>query len=41
MDGRTPKMCYSRYRRLISQTKQPWTSLEDQKIRSHVATKGL
>ena len=37
MDLRTPKMCYSRYRRLTVQTKQPWTASDDRLIRQVVA----
>ena len=41
MPERTPKMCYSRYRRLTSQTKEPWKTSEDQKIRQFVEQNGL
>ena len=37
---RTPKMCYSRYRRITSQTKEPWRPSEDEKIKKFVEENG-
>lgn len=38
--GRTSKMCYSRYRRIESRSKEQWTRTEDAKIRNLVGLWG-
>ena len=36
MVGRNAKMCYSRYRRLVNQSKESWTKAEDERLRQLV-----
>jgi hypothetical protein len=41
MEGRTSKMCYSRYRRIENQTKKLWTVEEDIRIKELVKLWGF
>ena len=40
MEGRTEKMCYSRYRRLMAEARQRWAPQEEQKLINLVEQKG-
>ena len=39
--GRTSKMCYSRYRRIESRSKEQWTKTEDSKILGLIENHGF